>query len=590
MTGATETRSATGRTGLDIVVRGASVTGPAGPIVSGVDLRIGAGRTLAVVGESGSGKSLTAQALSGLLAPGLSASGSVSFGDTSVDLAAPESAWQPLRGSTVALLLQDPFTSLSPVHRCGAQIAETLRAHATGRNLTRRQLREAVAARLAEVNLPAHVARQYPSELSGGMRQRVAIACAIAADPLLLIADEPTTALDASTQGEVLELLARLQADRGMALLLISHDLNLVRGRADSVAVMYAGSIVEEGPAAPVLTAPAHPYTSALRASNLSLEVRSARLPTIAGTVPRPGEELAGCRFAPRCALATAECRAAPVPLAEIRPGWRLACIHSAAPLPVPPVPEVDEIAGETGKDPLLSVTGLTKAYGHRAAVEDASIVVGRGESVGIVGESGSGKTTLARCIAGLVEPDAGEIRFRGSLLSPGLRGRDPLLIQVVFQDPYSVLNPAMTVGQTLLEALAVARRPPGDLAALLADVGLTPDYRTKRPRDLSGGQRQRVAIARALALRPELLICDESVSALDVSVQAQVLNLLTDLRERYGLTILFISHDLAVVRHITDRVYVMNEGRIVESGAGRDVLVDPQHEYTRKLVTAART
>lgn len=511
----------TGRTGAGVTVTGLSVSGPSGPFVAAFDFTIQAGETLALIGESGSGKTLSAKAIAGLLPKGFSAEGTVQLSSGTLTLPAAESVWRATRGKRISLLLQDPFTSLSPVHRCGMQIGITVAARQTGR-MSRGEIRREVADRLAEVNLPPDVARAFPHELSGGMRQRVAIAAALATDPELLIADEPTTALDASNQGEILDLLRRLQTSRGMAALLISHDLGMVRGRAENVLVMRRGETVEWGATSRVLSAPEHPYTRALIEADPSLTDRSAEAP-------------------PATASAS-----------------------------------------------LLAATDITKAFGDKVVLGGVSVTVGRGETVGVVGESGSGKTTLARCIAGLERETTGVIEFDGAPLAPGRGSRTPDQMQIVFQDPYSSLNPMVNVGKSLRLALSVAGRSASEVPGLLELVDLPADFARKRPAELSGGQRQRVAIARALAVRPRLLICDESVSALDVSVQKQILDLLATLRTELGLSMLFISHDLAVVRQLADRVYVMRDGRVVETGPCRQVLTHPDHPYTRALVEAS--
>ncbi|MFB6612066.1 dipeptide ABC transporter ATP-binding protein [Agromyces sp. NPDC056379] len=510
-----------------IAVRALQVIGPAGTMVHPLAFEIEPGSTLAVIGESGSGKTLTAKSLIGLLPAGFRAEGELRLGERVHELSAPDAAWRPLRGRDVSLLLQDPFTSLSPVHRCGPQIEWTIES-AAGRRMQRRELAAAVAARLAEVNLPDRVARAFPHELSGGMRQRVAIAAALASDPQLLIADEPTTALDASNQAEILDLLRSLQAARGMSLLLISHDLGLVRGRTDEVLVMRHGEVVERGVTARVLSAPDHPYTRALIAADPAL---AAVQRIDADSVDHDGSS------------------------------------------PVPP---------------LVAAFGIVKRFGERVVLDEVDLSIRPGEIAGIVGESGSGKSTLARCIAGLEREDGGRVSFDGADLAPGRRSRTPQQMQIVFQDPYSSLNPMMSVGSILREALHVAHRGADEVPALLATVGLPAEHAQKRPAELSGGQRQRVAIARALAPRPRLLICDESVSALDVSVQSQILELLGTLRDELGLAILFISHDLAVVRQIADSVTVLWQGRVVEHGPSAQVLGNPAEEYTKLLVAAA--
>jgi peptide/nickel transport system ATP-binding protein len=510
-----------------VQIQGLAVGGPNGQVVAPFDAEVAGGGMLALIGESGSGKTLSAKSLVGLLPRGFRARGTMTVGDRTVDLAARGDRWAGVRGRVAALLLQDPFTSLSPVHRCGDQIAWTIEA-ARGRRLARAERTAAVLRSLAEVNLPERVARAYPHQLSGGMRQRVAIAAAVASDPMLLIADEPTTALDASNQAEVLDALGALQRTRGLPVILISHDLGVVRGRADQVLVMRHGDVVERGRTAEVLRAPAHPYTRALVAADPAL-----------------------------------------------------------APAPVSP-----DDRGDPAGEPLVSVRGLGKRFGERTVLDDVDLDVAAGSIAGIVGESGSGKSTLARCIAGLEREDAGVVAFDGTALAPGRSSRSPGQMQIVFQDPYSSLNPMMTVGAILREALRAAGRAGArstqTVDDLLDTVGLPREFSGRRPADLSGGQRQRVAIARALAPDPRLLICDESVSALDVSVQAQILDLFRTLRRERGITILFISHDLAVVRTLADTVTVMWEGRVVEHGACADVLERPRHPFTQTLVAAA--
>ncbi|MGY4710437.1 ATP-binding cassette domain-containing protein [Mycolicibacterium sp. CBM1] len=500
----------------DIRIENLTVFGPRGAVVAPLDAEIASGTTLAIIGESGSGKTLTAKSLVGLLPRGFRAEGSVRFGDNTVALDSSARTWRTVRGGTVALLLQDPFTSLSPVHRCGDQIAWTLR-----RRSGRREDAD-VAALLAEVRLPADVVRAYPHQLSGGMRQRVAIAAALAAAPELLIADEPTTALDASNQADILDLIRSIQQSRRLSVILISHDLGLIRGRTDEVLVMREGTVVERGPTRTVLRAPQHPYTRALIDAD---------------------------------------------PNSHTRPG-------GSSPVDAPKT--------------LVEVRALDKRFGQRRVLEGVSTRIAAGRILGVVGESGSGKSTLARCIAGLERHDAGTVEFDGATLAPGRQSRTPEQMQIVFQDPYSSLNPMMSVGAIVGEALRVAGRSADDIPELLSLVGLPGEFARRRPAELSGGQRQRVAIARALAPRPRLLICDESVSALDVSVQAQILELLQRLRAELGLTLLFISHDLAVVRMIADDVVVLRDGKVVEQGRCEQVLTTPTQDYTRMLVAAA--
>jgi peptide/nickel transport system ATP-binding protein len=601
---------------LALVVEDLHVTGPSGPIVGGLSLAVGYGETVGIVGESGSGKSVTARALTGLLPPGLTADGTVRVGGDLLPLDGGHRAWRGVRGARITLLPQDPFTSLSPRHRCGDQIAMALRG------LPKAARKAAVLASLAEVGLPARVARQYPFQLSGGMRQRVAIAAALVTKPDVLVADEATTALDVTTQREVLDLLAGLQRERDMGLILVTHDLGVARGRADRITVLYAGRVAEQGDAAVVLAAPAHPYTGRLLDCDPPLDVTLARLPTIPGSVPRLAQVGAACTFAPRCALATDECRSAVPPLAEIGAGHRAACVHAgqfttehperlvvppAAPVPAPergapvagpPTGQAPEPAGPVlagpvsagpvsasqvlaspglaGPLPALAIRGLRKSFGGHVALDGVDLDIAPGESVAVVGESGSGKTTLARIVVGLETADQGSVRTGGA--------RPP---QIVFQDPYSALNPSLSVGSSLRDALRAGGRSKSEVGELLDMVGLPAAYARRRPRALSGGERQRVAIARALAARPGLLVCDEATSALDVSVQAQILNLIAELRASLGLSVLFIAHDLAVVRQAAQRVYVLYQGRIAEQGVTGEVLSAPAHDYTRRLMAS---
>ncbi|MGK0742497.1 ABC transporter ATP-binding protein [Leucobacter sp. Z1108] len=545
-----------------LVVEKLAVTGPSGAIVHPVDFVVPPGRTLAVIGESGSGKTMTARALTGLLPSGVTATGRFSVDGDALELPADPSAWRRVRGRRIVLLMQDPFTSLSPVHRCGDQIALTIRARiAFERGADRaaavrrdRAVRGAVQAevlqRLAEVNLPAEVARAYPSALSGGMRQRVAIAAALAARPRVLIADEPTTALDASNQGEVLDLLLSLQRAHDMSLILVSHDLGLVSGRADEVLVMRHGEVVERGRADHVLVRPEHEYTRKLLDANPSIN------DVMGSTVASTGQD---------------------------GPNASTEEIVAAGAVPIASTDDSFD------REPLLVAAGIAKRYGTTQALAGVDIDVRAGEVVAVVGESGSGKSTLARCLAGLDAPDAGSVRLAGETLPAGRRGRTPDQMQIVFQDPYSTLNPVFTVEQTLREALRVAGRPAEELSELLQMVDLGPEFAGRRPSQLSGGQRQRVAIARALAPRPRVLICDESVSALDVSVQAQILDLIVRLRDELQLAVLFITHDLGVVARVAGRVLVLRRGEAVERGTTADVLTRPQHPYTQLLVAAAR-
>jgi peptide/nickel transport system ATP-binding protein len=465
-----------------------------------------------------------------------------------------------------------------------------------------------VRRRLLEVGISDEdVAYRMPFQLSGGMAQRVALAAALARDPELLIADEPSTALDVTTQAEVIKLLKRVQQQRAMSLILITHDLRLAFSTCDRIYVLYAGSVVEAGAAGEVERDPCHPYTLGLLLSEPPATRRVAKLVAIRGSVPAADDVARCCSFAPRCDWADETCRAGKPPLAERAPGRLSACARYAEikgemrALRSRALEQTASLPAAAAAQPFLRVADLVKAFATRQgrvirALNGVSIEIAPGESVGLVGESGSGKTTLGRCVVGLETPSAGAIEIDGiaaadyGALSPGDRTRLRRTAQIVFQDPYSTLNPKHSVRRTLLESLRTLG-PEGSadadarIAELLREVGLPDSYGERRPAQLSGGERQRVAIARALAVNPRMLVCDEPVSALDVSIQAQILNLFKRLREEFGLSYLFITHDLAVVRQVVDRVYVLYLGEIVEQGPTEQVMSRPQHPYTRRLI-----
>ncbi|MEU8285121.1 ABC transporter ATP-binding protein [Micromonospora sp. NPDC048905] len=518
---------------------------PTGPVaaVRGISFTVERGECVAVVGESGSGKSVTARTLVGLAGPGARVRAArLELADQDVRGHRPRD-WRRVRGRLAGLVLQDALVSLDPLRTVGAEIGEVLATHEI---VGRRERAGRVTHLLDEVHLPEpeRRARQYPHQLSGGLRQRALIASAIAGEPALLIADEPTTALDVTVQAQILRLLAERRA-AGVSLLLISHDLAVVAQIADRVLVLRDGRIVEQGPTGTLLRAPTHPYTRQLLDTVPSATSRGRRL-----GVPRSG--------AARAALpARAEVRA---------------------------------------DDTVLDAAGLTKTYGEQTVVRDVSFTIARGETLGLVGESGSGKSTVARIVAGLLDADAGAVTFEGTAWA-GVRERTrrPLRrrLQMISQDPLSSFDPRYTVGRVVAENLGndVSRADRRDrVVDLLRRVGLGADLVDRHPRQLSGGQRQRVAIARAIAPRPSLIVCDEPVSALDVSVQAQVLDLLADLRATDGTALLFISHDLGVVHHLSDRVLVLHDGAVVEQGPVGDVFSYPRHDYTRSLLDALPT
>ncbi|WPB87796.1 ABC transporter ATP-binding protein [Streptomyces malaysiensis] len=576
--------------------------GGAGAIVSANEFDLAAGESIGIVGESGSGKSMTAKALTGLLPPGVVANGVAEYGGRNL-LGFSEREWRSIRGSEICTVMQDPFTMLNPVMRCGHILQESM---APGRRLSRAERRAESVRRLAEVGITDEsVVDRYPFQLSGGMRQRVAIAAALARDPKVLIADEPSTALDVVTQREVLALIKRIQQARGMSLILITHDLRVAFATCDRIHVLYAGALVEAAGAGAMQSEPLHPYTQGLLLSEPPADRRVRELVAIPGSVPSAGEVQDRCPFATRCQWVAEVCRDGVPELQAVADGHESRCvrlpeirtemaeIRVRAVEPAPALPD-----GRTGAA-LVEVEHIEKVFnsGSRTvrAVDDASLVVRDGESVGIVGESGSGKTTLARMLVGLETPTAGDIRIDGISVRDwralGDQDRRKLrkTVQMVFQDPYSSLNPMRSIGWTLKEAITTHQSGPADIAGrvsdLLESVGLHREYAQRRPSALSGGERQRIAIARALAAGPRLLICDEPVSALDMSVQAQILNLLEHLRTERGISYLFITHDLSIVRQASDFLYVMNGGRVVESGPTEAVLDRPQHAYTGELL-----
>ncbi|WP_327174171.1 ABC transporter ATP-binding protein [Streptomyces sp. NBC_01335] len=577
--------------------------------VRDVSFSLDRGECLAVVGESGSGKSVTARTLLGLTGNHASVSARrLEFDGTDLS-ALSERQWRAVRGRRIGLVLQDALVSLDPLRTVGAEIRETLREHSLAAGP---EARERTLALLSEAGIPdpERRAAEHPHQLSGGLRQRALIASALSGAPELLVADEPTTALDVTVQAQVLELLGRLVGE-GTALLLISHDLSVVARLADRVAVMYGGLVVEQGRAADVLEEPRHPYTRALLAAVPTVGSKGRALSVTSSRRPAAGP--GGCPYAARCLSADERCRTE-LPVADPDgQGHLTLCWHpgEAVPLAVPDasrprasaaavaaVPVSREAAG--AGPALLEVAGVSKSFrapggGFWTAVRDVSFRVGAGETLGLVGESGSGKTTTARIVLGLVEPDEGSVRFEGEAWSPlperARRDRRRRL-QVVHQDPLGSFDPRHTVRRIVAEAAARAGIPRGRaraarVAELLDQVGLSTALADRRPLQLSGGQRQRVAIARALATEPRLIVCDEPVSALDVSIQAQVLDLLADLQRELDLALLFISHDLGVVHHVSDRVIVMKDGELVESGHVEQIFDRPAHPYTRELLAA---
>ncbi len=540
-----------------------------------ISLTVGAGELLAVVGESGSGKSVTAMSILKLL-PEREAfydSGEILFstdGQRSqniLSLSADEII--QIRGNRIAMIFQEPMTSLNPVMKCGRQISEAIIKH---QQTNKKQAYEKTIGLLQKVQLPDPVGiyNRYPHELSGGQKQRVMIAMAMSCDPALLIADEPTTALDVTVQKNILALIKKLQRENNMGVIFITHDLGLVSEIADSIAVMYQGKIVEYGNAADVLQRPFHPYTRALLACRPSAHSKGQRLPVVNDFLNPPGNDYNAVETQPLIKFKGPE-------------GNRI------------------DVSANLMAVKHLSVLFESNHWWRKnktavKAVDDVSFEIRKGETVGLVGESGCGKTTLGRSLLGLIKPSSGKILLDGKDITALERKDWKALrknIQIVFQDPYASLNPRLSIGSAIAEPLEV-HHPDFSASArkekvyeLLRKVNLKEEHYNRYPHEFSGGQRQRIGIARALALNPYFIVFDESVSALDVSVQAQVLNLLNDLKEEFGFTALFISHDLSVVHYISDRIMVMNQGRIVETGSADEVFHSPKEQYTQKLVSA---
>ena len=583
--------------------------------LSGVDLHVNPGETLGIVGESGSGKTMTALSLMGLLPQG----GKVSSGSIILDgqdlTKMPLHLKRKMRGTKVGMIFQDPLTSLNPTMKIGLQVCEPLRVH---EKLSKRAALARAVEILKRVGMPRPevVINNYPHQLSGGMRQRVMIAMALVCKPRILIADEPTTALDVTTQMQILDLIDELRDEYKMGVILITHDLGVVAGHTDRVAVMYAGRIVETAPTKTLFTEPKHRYTSSLMAALPERALAAGtKLFSIPGAPPSLTNLPKGCRFAARCLWATDECRAG-YPDLSGDDNHTFSCFH--------PVQEGDEspavlqammdsgkaedavdATGQISHEILLDVKEASREYesagsgffkrdkGVVSAVDRVSITVNKGETYGLVGESGCGKSTVGRLIAGLEPPSGGAIELDGRDLAT-LKGRDAVRIhrdvQMMFQDSYAAMDPRMRIDQILAEPMSIqktgnARQIAERIMEILEQVGLTEEVLDRYPHEFSGGQLQRLGFARSLTLAPDLIVADEPVSALDVSVQAQVLNLMKDLQQELGLSYLFISHDLAVVQYMADRIGVMYLGRIVEEGPAHEVVKNPKHPYTKALI-----
>jgi oligopeptide/dipeptide ABC transporter ATP-binding protein len=588
--------------------------------VDGVTLQVEAGETLGVVGESGCGKTMTALTIMQLLPNGgRIAGGSIKLGGREITTLKPDEM-RKIRGDDIGMIFQDPLSSLNPTHTVGAQIAEAVLLH---RDVSKKEALDRAVEVLDLVGLPRAKERvgEFPHQFSGGMRQRVMIAMALACEPKLLIADEPTTALDVTIQKQILELIDDLRRRLGMAVIMVTHDLGVIAGRADRVAVMYAGKVVETTETSALYANPRHPYTEALfhALPEKSAETRE-RLYSIPGAPPDLVNPPKGCRFAPRCRYATDKCRSEapdlagetaahtyrcffPVGAKEKTVEGQLTVVEPAA------VSEVDSLDEQQVGDIVLSAKNLVKEFpvtrgvmrrkiGMVSAVAGVSFDIRKGETLGLVGESGCGKTTIGRMLVGLEKPTGGAVLFGGKDLarSSGREyRRERRDIQYMFQDSYASLDPRMRAGSILREPLIVQgmgsrREQHAKIREMLGKVGLPPAWTERYPHEFSGGQRQRLGFARALLLNPQVIVADEPVSALDVSVQAQVLNMMRDLQREMGLTYLFISHDLSVVRYLSNHIGVMYLGKLVEIGTADEVYLRPAHPYTKGLIESAPT
>ncbi|MBI3831013.1 MAG: dipeptide ABC transporter ATP-binding protein [Planctomycetes bacterium] len=584
--------------------------------VDGVSFEINEGETFSLVGESGCGKSVTALSIIQLVPKpgGYHARGAIEYKGRDI-LKLSESEKRKLRGAEISMIFQEPMTSLNPVLTVGYQLMEPLLLH---QSLSKTEARRKAVDMLGQVNIPDPEQRfkEYPHQLSGGMKQRVMIAMALACEPGLLVADEPTTALDVTIQAQILDLMKALQKKHGTAILLITHDLGVVSETSDRVGIMYAGRIVETGTREHILRNPAHPYTVKLLQALPSSAHRDRALETIEGRVPPATRYPPGCRFADRCSFVQDICRTKDPALLPIEPDHNAACVLydeqiqgkkvNPAEVRKPPPPRLRAAAVESA-EALVRIEGmqvhfpirkgiLKQVVGHVKAVDGVDLEIRRGKTLALVGESGCGKTTLGKALLQLIRPTAGRVLVGGQDLTKLSRSElKPYRkrMHVIFQDPYSALDQRMMVGEIVMEGMQAheigknREEREAEVRRILATVGLDPDMIHRYPHEFSGGQRQRIGIARCLAVKPEFIVCDEATSALDVSVQAQIINLLEKLQKEFGLTYLFITHNLSVVEYLADEVAVMYLGRIVEYGKTKDIFQDPKHPYTKALFSA---
>ena len=570
-------------------------------VVRDVSFSVEAGDFFGIVGESGSGKSVLVQAVLGLV-PGAKLSGQALFNGRDL-IGLPAEELRRIRGAKISMIFQDPLSSLHPQYTVGQQLVEAITTH---QKVPVSQARSRAVSMMRKVGIKDAERRadSYPHQFSGGMRQRIMIAMALLMEPELIIADEPTTALDSTVQAQILDLLAAMQRELNTTVIMISHDLSVVSRVASQMMVLYAGTCMELGAADEVFASPSHPYTARLLAATPSVHNTDHRLRPIDGSLPSLLAPPTGCAFAPRCELADERCRGTLPPLEEHRPSRLAACFHPDTELAAPEPVMTCSAGQKEGTPPIISAQGIKLSFSagswpHKRQVnvlKGVDLQLFEGETLGLVGESGCGKSTLVRVIAGLLQPQEGSVLIEGQQLgAPNTESWKQArhLVQMVFQDPFGSLNPKRRVGSIIADPFMIhtdlrSEQLKSRVRELMDLVGLNPEHYNRFPSEFSGGQRQRIGIARALALKPKVVLFDEPVSALDVSVQAQILNLISDLQRELGLSYIFISHDLSVVRHISDRVAVMDDGQIIELAGAQQLYENPQTDFTKTLLAAS--